>query len=131
MVNLLENPEQFKAELKDKWLDYYEANRNWLQALMKQSHHWHESLKYEPEEIEQLGYKDYEPCRPDNCFILGVVSILEPQLKGLFAFAPDYPSELISRLGLDFDPEIELKKRSQQEKTASEYLDEIREEIKT
>ena len=138
MVSFLEKPEQFKAELKDKWLDYYQENRNWLQALMTRSGNWKQKIhSYEDEELEQLEYNDYSPRRPNDCFIFGVISSLEPQLSRLFNFiAPNDSLELIKQLGLDFDPEIELKKRSrqqsqQQEKSPSEYLDKIREEIKT
>ena len=132
MINITERPEEFKAELKDKWLNYYEANRNWLQALTDRSGSWYQNIhSYEDEELEQLGYSNYSPRRPNDCFIFGVLSILEPQLKGLFAFAPESPSNYIDRLGLDFDPEIELKKRPEKEKTAAEYLDKIREEIRT
>ena len=138
MVSFLEKPEQFKAELKEKWLNYYEANRNWLQELMDRSGNWKQKIhSYEDEELEQLGYNDYSPRRPNDCFIFGVISNLEPQLSRLFNFlAPNDSLEFIKQLGLDFDPEIELKKRSrqqsqQQEKTAAEHLDKIREEIRT
>jgi hypothetical protein len=111
MVNLAEKPEQFKAQLKDKWLDYYEANRSWLQASMDVDRDWYDSVEYEEEELEQLGFNDYSPRRPNYGFILGVLNILEPQLKGLFTLSPGCPQNYIQRLGLDFDPEIELKKR--------------------
>ncbi len=132
MVNFLENPEQFKAQLKDKWLDYYQANRSWIQALMNKSGNWYVGVNsYKESELEKLGYEDYCPRRPYDCFIFGVLSILEPQIKGLFTLSPESPSTYIERLGLDFDPEIELKKRPKKEKSASEYLEEIRKEIKT
>jgi hypothetical protein len=42
------------------------------------------------------------------------------------------PNEIIKALGLDFDPELELQKRSQQQSEIdSQHLDRIREEIKT
>ena len=109
MVSFLEKPEQFKAELKEKWLNYYEANRNWLQELMDRSGNWKQKIhSYEDEELEQLGYNDYSPRRPNDCFIFGVISNLEPQLSRLFNFiAPNDSLELIKQLGLDFDPEIE------------------------
>ena len=128
MAKLIEQPEQFKAELKDKWLDYYEVNRNWLQPLIRTNGNWHKGVQYKEGELE----KDYKPYRPQSLFILGVVSILEPEIQGLCNFiSPSNPDELMCHLGLDFDPEIELKKRPEKEKTPSEYLDKIREEIKT
>lgn len=142
MVNLLEQPEQFKAELKDKWLDYYDANKNWIQALMDGDTKWYQTIQYyyEQEQLDDLGYCNYSPRRPNSFFILGVISSLEPQLKGLFAFIPKHSDDLLRMIALDFDPEIELKKRAQQQtqqqiqqqiQTDSQYLNQIREEIKT
>lgn len=133
MANFLENPEQFKAELKDKWLDYYQANRSWIKTLMDISGSWCDSVSsYEDEELEKFGYdSNYSPRRPDSRFIFGVLNVIEPQIKGLFSLSPESPTTYIKRLALDFDPEIELKKRPEREKTASEYLDAIRKEIKT
>ncbi|MEL6578193.1 MAG: DUF5331 domain-containing protein [Cyanobacteria bacterium J06621_12] len=34
MANILAQPEQFTAELINKWLDYPQANRSWLQHCM-------------------------------------------------------------------------------------------------
>ena len=141
MVDILAQPEQFKAELKDKWLDYYEANSGWLEHYMNKNKGWYDLVNiYKQEEFINLGFdKNYVPYRPECYFILGVVSVLEPSIKGLFAFI-EYSTanseEIVKALGLDFDPEIELKKRSQQlEKQKlekdSQYLDQIREEIKT
>ena len=127
MAKLIEQPEQFKAELKDKWLDYYEVNRNWLQRSINDNRQWLQSVTYE-EKFEN----GYNPRRPNSFFLLGIISAIEPQLKGLLSFAPLHdPNLIIKNLGLDFDPEIELKKRPEKEKTPSEYLDKIREEIKT
>lgn len=83
----------------------------------------------------------YGQSTSNSWFILGVVTALEPksELKELlqyFLMVTQNSDSIIKALGLDFDPEIELKKRSQQlEKQKSEadsqYLDQIREEIKT
>lgn len=138
MVSLLERPEQFKAELKDKWLDYYEANRNWIKSLIDSNTNWGKNLNYyyDKQELENLGYNDYTPCRPESLFIIGIVANLDSQLQGLFAFLLKNPDEILSMIGLNFDPEIELKKREQQKlqnqiQIDSQYLDQIREEIKT
>lgn len=135
MVDILAQPEQFKAELKDKWLNYYQANRSWLQHYMNENDGWCDSVEYDEEELEDFGVdKDYSPRRPECYFILGVVTVLEPSVRGLLAFMghlTDDSEELVRALGLDFDPELELKKRPQQEKTSLECLERIREEIKT
>ena len=130
MAKLIEQPEQFRAELKDKWLDYYEVNRFWLQPFMNQNGSWAVNVKYEGE----LENPKYTPRRPNTHFILGVVTALEPQIKGLLVFTADLQTDatsILRALDLDFDPEIELKKRPEKEKTAAEHLDIIREEIRT
>jgi hypothetical protein len=135
MVDILAQPEQFKAELKEKWLNYYQENRTWLQHCMNENGGWCDSVDYDEEELKSLGVdEDYCPRRPECYFILDVISVLEPSARGLLSFMThlnDDSEDLVKALGLDFDPELELKKRPQREKTASEYLDQIREEIKT
>ncbi|MGL5939721.1 MAG: DUF5331 domain-containing protein [Waterburya sp.] len=141
MADILAQPEQFKAELKEKWLSYYQTNRSWLKRYMSINKGWRDIVQtYSKEELQSLEVKDnYQPRRPECYFILGVVSVLEPSLKGLFAFmeySTGSSEQLVKTLGLDFDPELELKKRSQEQpsqqiQTDSEYLDQIREEIKT
>ena len=136
MAKLIEQPEKFKAELKDKWLNYYQANRSWLKSLLVPNNgYWYEPVNnYNKEELED---DKYQPCRPNSLFILGVVGIIEPEIQGLCNFVPPIkPNDLIKHLGLDFDPELKLEKRSQQlgsqpQEIDAEYLDKIREEIKT
>lgn len=129
MAKLIEQPEQFKTELKDKWLDYYEANRSWLKPLVRTNSNWQRYVQYEEGEIEDSKYQAY---RPNSYFILGIVNILEPEIQGLCNFVPPTtPDNLIDHLGLNFDPEIELQKRPEKEITPTEYLNKIREEIKT
>ena len=136
MAKLIEQPEQFKTELKDKWLDYYQINRNWLQSFMNKNSSWANNVKYEGE----LEDPKYTPRRPNAHFILGIVTVLEPQTQGWLALCPHLqtdPNLIVKALNLDFDPELELEKRSQQQqfqklnKKESQYLDKIREEIKT
>lgn len=137
MAKLIEQPEQFKVELKDKWLDYYKQNCSWLRQLVNKSKYWiDDSLNYEEEELKELKIdENYNPCRPDSRFILGIISTLEPQVHTLLYYLVslnDNPDSIIRSLGLDFDPEIELKKRPKKEtQNTTEYLDQIREEIKT
>lgn len=145
MANILEQPEQFKAELKDKWLDYYEGSRSWLQHYMDTNKGWYDLVNYDQEELENLGVdEDYRPRRPECYFILGVISVLDPSVRGLFTFigySNANSEEMVKALGLDFDPEIELKKRclrlasqsqqQQQPDIENKYLEQIREEIKT
>ena len=140
MTDILAQPEQFKAELKNKWLDYYQANRSWLQHCMNEDSGWYDSVDYNEEELESFEVdEDYEPRRPECYFILGVMSVLEPSVRSLLAFAASLTTDsekLVKALGLDFDPELEFKKRSQQQQTSnqttetdSQYLDRVREDI--
>jgi Family of unknown function (DUF5331) len=131
MSDILTQPEQFKAELKEKWLNYYQENRNWLQRYMNNSSGWCDKAYCEKETLKDLGFnEDYTPRRPECYFILGVVSILEPQVTNILAFVENFTNNseyIVNALGLNFDPEIELKIRSQQ----SENINDIREVIKT
>lgn len=135
MVDILAQPEQFKAELKDKWLDYYQANRSWLQHYMNGTSYWSTCTECE----ENLKDDNYNPRRPNSYFVIGVISGLEPKVQGLLSslgYTTTSEDSIVKALGLDFDPEIELKKRSQQleqkkSEADSQYLDQIREEIKT
>jgi hypothetical protein len=140
MNTLLENPEHFKAELKDKWLNYYKVNCSWLKQLVNTSECWVDSVKYKEEELKKLEIDiDYNPCRPESRFILGVISTLEPQVHILLSYLVclnDDPDCIINSLGLDFDPEIELKKRAYKQtqpqiQTDFQHLNQIKEEIKT
>lgn len=118
MTNILEQHEQLKAELKDKWLDYYQSNQFWLK------------------EADGNGYRFEDPR-----VMLGIITALEPksELKELlqyFLLVTKSCDSIIKALGLDFDPELELKKRlektiHQQTDLDSQYLDQVRKEIKT
>ena len=131
MSDILTQPKQFKAELREKWLSYYQTNRDWLQHCMNEDSGWSDDVDYEEDELEELELEeDYNPRRPECYFILGVITILEPSVQGLLSFGSGISTrseKLVEALGLDFDPEIELKKRSQQLKE----FDSKRENVKT
>lgn len=120
MTKLIEQVEEIKAELKDKFLDYYEANRSWLKRM---------NNEYTSQSIR------------NSWFILGIITALEPkselrELLQYFLLITNDCNSIIKALGLDFDPEKELEKRTaelaaKETQTPSEYLDKIREEIKT
>ncbi|MFM2315015.1 MAG: hypothetical protein RLZZ04_4291 [Cyanobacteriota bacterium] len=140
MSDILTQPENFKTELKEKWLNYYQANRSWLQKYMDENGGWSDSVEYSKKKLQSFELaKDYYPRRPECYFILGVVSVLEPSVQGLLSFAGGLATDseqLVQALGLDFDPELELKKRqkkatNQQLNSDSQYLDQVREESKT
>lgn len=126
-MNILEEFNQFKEILKDKWLDYYQVNKPWIELTMKNR-----------KKIETSDGGS----RPDSDIMLGAISVLEPKsLEKLYLFfligdASDTHS-VISALGLDFDPDLELKKREEERAKNpqpsvdpdTEYLNQIREQI--
>ncbi|MFY7802656.1 MAG: DUF5331 domain-containing protein, partial [Limnoraphis robusta] len=85
----------FTANLRDKWLHYYQANRDWLLLQMQLS-----SVKT-PD-----GGR-----RPPSSLILGVINALDPEASQLMlpfsTLNPD-PEKLVEVLGLNFDPDIAL-----------------------
>ncbi len=94
--------EELKPILKDKWLDYYEANQRMVIQLMKNGH--------------KLAYGNGFS-RPNSEFILGIISVLEPRVEEyLFCFflvSKDL-DQIVSILGLNFNPEVELGRRREE-----------------
>lgn len=91
--------EELKPTLKDKWLDYYEANQRMINKLMDMGC--------------KARYSNHK--RPTSDFIIGTVSALEPRLEEyLFCFflVCDDLGKIVTILELDFDPELELKRRN-------------------
>ena len=87
--------ENFTSVIRDKWLDYFRANRTWLEIQMTTT-----SVRT-PE-----GGR-----RPSSFLILGVVNALEPKLSNLMVPFYQLNSDedaLIDVLGLNFDPEAVL-----------------------
>jgi hypothetical protein len=87
--------ESFTASIRQKWLDYYQANRPWL------------ALQMEGRSVRTPdGGK-----RPASSLVLGVVNALEPKLGNLmvpfFKLNADEDA-IVEVLGLNFDPDVEL-----------------------
>ena len=90
--------DSFTDSIKQKWLLFFQANREWIVLQMTV-----ESV-YTPD-----GGK-----RPSSYLILGVINALEPKLAQLmFPFAKLNPDAdaLIEVLDLHFDPDIALGNR--------------------
>lgn len=87
--------ENFTDVLRQKWLDYVQANRPWLTLQMQQA------CVRTPD-----GGR-----RPSSLLVLGVVNALEPKLSNLmvpfYQLNPDADA-LVEVLGLNFDPELVL-----------------------
>jgi hypothetical protein len=87
------NIQHLRHSLKVKWLLYYRQNRPWL--------------------VQLRIWETYDGHRrPSSSFILATVSILEPQLIQMFPLIVDLsnnPDQIVAALGLNFDPDVELK----------------------
>jgi hypothetical protein len=87
------NTQQIRQSVRDKWLSYYEENRQWLSRLGV----W----------VNCDGQR-----RPSSGFILATLSVLEPQLTHLLPLIVDLssnPDRIILALGLNFNPDEELE----------------------
>ena len=96
----------FTTALKDKWLQYYQANREWLVLQM--------DLNSRP---TPDGGR-----RPASSLILGTINALDPEAAQLMLpfskLNPD-PEKLIDVLGLNFDPDMALGFRSTPDQPAT------------
>lgn len=91
------NIQHLRHSLKIKWLLYYRQNRPWLVRL------------------QIWGTYDGQR-RPSSSFILAALSTLEPQLIEMFPFIIDLsnnPDQIVAALGLNFEPDVELKSMTQ------------------
>lgn len=86
------NIQQIRQSLKLKWVNYYYKNRSWL--------------------VKVRVWGTYDGLRrPSSSFILATLSVLEPQLEQLLPFLIELnndPDEIVSALGLNFNPEEHL-----------------------
>ncbi|BDA73479.1 hypothetical protein RIVM261_037440 [Rivularia sp. IAM M-261] len=88
------NIQELRQSLKQKWLCYYQQNCHWL------------------EKMQIWAVFDGER-RPLSSFILATVTVLEPNLVDILPLLVDLntnPDDMIAALGLNFNPENELKK---------------------
>ncbi|NCQ94393.1 MAG: hypothetical protein EWV75_20900 [Microcystis wesenbergii Mw_QC_S_20081001_S30D] len=121
----MRNFEELKAGLKDKWLDYYEVNQSWIRVFMTATNSW-------------INTPDSGK-RPSSQLILGVATALETQLfmwMSPFCVLSHDSNRIVDALGLNFDPEIELKKREKERElsnsvcaTEDPVLQKIRQEL--
>ena len=87
--------ENFVSVIRQKWLDYVQSNREWLELQMR---------------MTSVRTPDGGR-RPSSLLILGVVNALEPKLGNLMVPFYQLNSDedaLIEVLGLNFDPEMAL-----------------------
>lgn len=92
------NTEQIRQSVREKWLGYYEENRQWLSRLGV----W----------VNCDGQR-----RPSSGFILAALSVLEPRLAQLLPLVVDLssnPDRIVMALGLNFNPEEQLNQLTTQ-----------------
>ncbi len=85
MINF-EEFEKVKARLNDQWLDYYEIHHYWIKKTLPPGHN---------------GYLDSKSL---CCFVLGVISAFEPELKDTLKYFVDLnsdPQALVRVLGIE------------------------------
>jgi hypothetical protein len=91
--------DSFTESLKQKWLQFFQVNRDWISLHM---------------EVESV-YTPDGGSRPPSYLILGVVNALEPKLAQLMMpfskLNPDADT-LVEVLGLNFDPDLALGNRA-------------------
>lgn len=87
------NIEHLRKSLKVQWLNYYRDNRDWLTRL-------------------GVWVTCDDKRRPSSSFILATLSVLEPKLTQLLPLVVDLssnPDRIVMALGLNFNPDEELK----------------------
>lgn len=108
------NIEHLRRALKSEWLDYYRKNRHWIVRL-------------------GVWVNCQDQRRPSASFILGALSTLEPQLLQLLPLVVDLnsnPDRIIMVLGLNFNPEDELKALEAEVEAAQIQLEKAKEKVK-
>ncbi|MFN6562052.1 MAG: DUF5331 domain-containing protein [Nostoc sp. ChiSLP01] len=87
------NIQQLRQSLKQKWLSYYEQNSSWL--------------------VKMRVWATYDDLRrPSSGFILATLSVLEPQFDEILDFIMELsnnPDKIVAALGLNFNPDEELR----------------------
>ena len=112
-MDIFEEFEQMKSELREKWLNYYEINRDWIKiSKIHQGQGW----------VEVIEDKNVSLYCPDSKLIIGFVSALDKRVSKFIYISMQFSGvcnldKIVQGLGLRFDPDIALKER---EKTMQE-----------
>ena len=126
----MENFEDIKVRLKKKWLQYYKHNRTWITKYCQENCYVSVkgSIEGETWTTDQRNWEDpnYREVHPPSELILGTITALEPLLAQywLTAFVDLYANKekIIVTLGLNFDPELELKKMEEKKWTNDQLV---------
>lgn len=100
---------KFKAELKNKWLTYYQKNIAWIVA---QSIH----------RSKAWDHQGNHHTRPKGEFIIPVITALEPRISALMPCLCKSHNfeEIVTMLGLDFDPDFLIAQEELEKKGIKE-----------
>jgi len=104
MMGILKDFETYKAELKQKWIEYYEANL---------------------ELFDTINMAEYRRKCPDSSMILALIMLTDSQAKEyieLLSMANSDKDKLVQLLELNFNINEEIEKRKQ-EKTKNELVE--------
>lgn len=118
-MDILEDFEEMKAELREKWLDYYEINHDWIKSAgLHQGIFWHTVIN---------GKETTIYC-PNSALILGVVSSLDKRIARFIQISKQLsggcsPDQLVIGLGLKFNMDAALEEREK----AKEQKEDIQE----
>jgi hypothetical protein len=128
----MESFEQFKAILKEKWLNYYKENQEWIKSYHKNNLGFASVGYYLSEDKTDYFTKErddkYKKIRPSSDFIIGVITMLEPLVINFYmellceAEVSNY--NIVKALGLNFDPDLELERIEEEKQKQTLYLNE-------
>ena len=108
-MKIFDEFDELRAELQQRWIDYYEDNRDWIKSLgLDKGDSWSVTVDNQT----QTRY-----C-PDHRFIVGVASLLDERVVdyiriGIRMSAQDSYTVVVKGLGLRFDPEVAIKQREE------------------
>lgn len=110
-MDFLEEFEQVKAELREKWLDYYEANRSWIKIA-----NLHKGQRWD----EVIDGTDTTLWCPNSNLIIGFATGLDKRIANSIKISIHLSGsgnvdKIVEGLGLKFDPDIALKAREEYE----------------
>ncbi len=120
-MDIFEDFEEMKSELREKWLDYYEINHNWIKAArLSQGMAWNVMVN---------GNQTTIYC-PSSALILGVVSSLDKRITSFIQISEKLsgsctPDQLVIGLGLRFNMDAALEER-QRKKEQKEDVQEAK-----
>jgi hypothetical protein len=117
----MENFNEIKLRLRKKWLQYYKHNRQWINKYCQENCYTSVQGSFEGETWgtaeRSIEDKRYTQVHPPSELIIGAITALEPLLAQywLTAFVDLYANKekIVVALGLNFDPELELKQIEQ------------------